>query len=605
MSAPTHVLKPPEPVSTWLLRAAFGLATLMATLMTALVLFEFGYADRVLPGVRVWGVDLSGLTLPAAERAVAQRFAYLSDPILTVRAPGRTWTVAPAMLGVQVDAAATARAAFRLGRGGSPLRALSAQFDMMMSGADLAPVVVLDSSAASAYVAGRAAELDIEPRNAGVSLDGLTVVVTPAHNGRAIDVQTTLPSLLEAARTLQTATVDIVLVDRPAAITDVTAVAQQLQTLISQPFTLFLENPRPTDSATAWDMTLEQLASLSRVKPSADGRTLIVTLDREALAADLADLAGQVKVDPVNARFVFNDDTRELDMIEPSVDGRELDIDATLAGIETAIEGGGHRAPIVVKETPPEFRAGLRAADLGIAENVVTAQTFFAGSSEARVQNISVASSKLHGIIVKPGDVFSFSKFAGDVSLDSGYAEALIIFNGRTVQGVGGGVCQVSTTLFRAAFFGGYPIIERWPHAYRVGWYEKGFGPGLDATVSVPEVDFKFKNDTPYHILIEAYANTAAGRLTFKFYSTGDGRQVMVSDPIVENVKPHGPDIIEEDPALQPGERKQVDYAVDGADVTVKRTVMRDGVVVSEDVVFTRYLPWQAVFRVGPPISGN
>jgi len=605
MSAPTHVLKPPEPVSTWLLRAAFGLATLMATLMTALVLFEFGYADRVLPGVRVWGVDLSGMTLPAAERAVAQRFAYLSDPILTVRAPGRTWTVAPAMLGVQVDAAATARAAFRLGRGGSPLRALSAQFDMMMSGADLAPVVVLDSSAASAYVAGRAAELDLEPRNAGVSLDGLTVVVTPAHNGRAIDVQTTLPSLLEAARTLQTATVDIVLVDRPAAITDVTAVAQQLQTLISQPFTLFLENPRPTDSATAWDMTLEQLASLSRVKPSADGRTLIVTLDREALAADLADLAGQVKVDPVNARFVFNDDTRELDMIEPSVDGRELDIDATLAGIETAIAGGGHRAPIVVKETPPEFRAGLRAADLGIAENVVTAQTFFAGSSEARVQNISVASSKLHGIIVKPGEVFSFSKFAGDVSLDSGYAEALIIFNGRTVQGVGGGVCQVSTTLFRAAFFGGYPIIERWPHAYRVGWYEKGFGPGLDATVSVPEVDFKFKNDTPYHILIEAYANTAAGRLTFKFYSTGDGRQVMVSDPIVENVKPHGPDIIEEDPALQPGERKQVDYAVDGADVTVKRTVMRDGVVVSEDVVFTRYLPWQAVFRVGPPISGN
>jgi vancomycin resistance protein YoaR len=185
------------------------------------------------------------------------------------------------------------------------------------------------------------------------------------------------------------------------------------------------------------------------------------------------------------------------------------------------------------------------------------------------------------------------------VSLDSGYAEALIIFNGRTVQGVGGGVCQVSTTLFRAAFFGGYPIIERWPHAYRVGWYEKGFGPGLDATVSVPEVDFKFKNDTPYHILIESYANTAAGRLTFKFYSTSDGRQVAVTEPVVENVKPHGPDVYEEDPTLPPGQQKQVDYAVDGADVTVKRTVTRNGVVVSEDVVFTRYLPWQAVYKIG------
>jgi vancomycin resistance protein YoaR len=188
----------------------------------------------------------------------------------------------------------------------------------------------------------------------------------------------------------------------------------------------------------------------------------------------------------------------------------------------------------------------------------------------------------------------------GDVSLDQGYSEALIIHNGRTVQGVGGGVCQVSTTAFRAAFFGGYPIIERWPHAYRVSWYERGFGPGLDATVFVPEVDFKFKNDTPHHLLIETYLNTAAGRLTFKFYSTRDGREVAVSEPIVENVKPHGPDIIEEDPTLPAGEKKQVDYAVDGADVTVKRTVTRGGAVVSEDVVFTRYLPWQAIFKVGP-----
>ena len=204
-----------------------------------------------------------------------------------------------------------------------------------------------------------------------------------------------------------------------------------------------------------------------------------------------------------------------------------------------------------------------------------------------------------HGVIVKPGEVYSFNQHLGDVSLDNGYAEALIIFNGQTVKGVGGGVCQVSTTAFRAAFNGGYPIIERWPHAYRVGWYERGFGPGLDATVFSPYVDFKFKNDTPYHILIEAYANDAAGRLTFKFYSTSDGRQVTISDPIVENVIPHPEDKIEEDPTLPAGTRQQVDYAADGADVTVKRTVTRDGQVISEDQVFTRYQPWQAIFKVG------
>jgi vancomycin resistance protein YoaR len=215
------------------------------------------------------------------------------------------------------------------------------------------------------------------------------------------------------------------------------------------------------------------------------------------------------------------------------------------------------------------------------------------------MKNIGAASAAQHGVIVKPGETFSFDQNLGDVSLDSGYAEALIIYNGRTIKGVGGGVCQVSTTAFRAAFNGGYPIIERWPHAYRVGWYERGSGPGLDASVFSPVVDFKFKNDTPYHILIEAYANDAAGRLTFKFYSTSDGRQVTISEPIVENVIPHPPEKIEEDPTLPAGTRQQVDYAADGADVTVKRTVTRNGQVVSEDRIFTRYQPWQAIFKVG------
>ena len=582
------------------MRIGFGVAALLATLLAALTIFEMAYGDRILPGVRVWAADLSGLTMADAERSLAQRFAYLNDPILTLRAFGRTWPVAPSVLGVKVDAAATARAAYRLGRGSSPLRALSAQIDMFANGAQVAPVIALDPDAAETHLTLLAAELNVEPRDASVSLDGLTVVVTPAQDGRALDLAATLAALSRSARALQPATVDLLFVDRPARVTDVSTAAQQLRDLISRPFTLYLENPRPTDSAASWDMMLEQLASLARVRPAADGASLSVTLDRDGLAVGLADLAQQVRIEPANARFVFNDEARELEVIAPSLDGRDLDVDATLAGIEAAIAQGEHRAPIVVRETPAEIKEGVTAGQLGITENVVNAQTFFAGSAAARVANITLAASKLHGVIVKPGEVFSFGKHLGDVSLDQGYAEALIIHNGRTVQGVGGGVCQVSTTAFRAAFFGGYPIIERWPHAYRVSWYERGFGPGLDATVFVPEVDFKFKNDTPYHLLIETYVNTAAGRLTFKFYSTRDGREVAVSEPVVENVKPHGPDIIEEDPTLPAGEKKQVDYAVDGADVTVKRTVTRGGVVVSEDVVFTRYLPWQAIFKVGP-----
>ena len=150
----------------------------------------------------------------------------------------------------------------------------------------------------------------------------------------------------------------------------------------------------------------------------------------------------------------------------------------------------------------------MTARELGITELVSQGVTYFLGSAATRVKNIATSAGKFHGVIVGPGETFSFDEFLGDVSLDQGYAEALIIFNGRTIKGVGGGVCQVSTTAFRAAYQAGFPIVERWPHAYRVSWYERGFGPGLDATVFAPEVDFKFKNDTPYHLLIETYTSS-------------------------------------------------------------------------------------------------
>ena len=194
----------------------------------------------------------------------------------------------------------------------------------------------------------------------------------------------------------------------------------------------------------------------------------------------------------------------------------------------------------------------------------------------------------------------------GDVSLDNGYSEALIIFGGRTIKGVGGGVCQVSTTLFRTVFLGGYPIVERHPHAYRVGYYEQtrtGWDDnlaGLDATVYVPLVDFKFINDTPSWLLMETYFNPSARRLTWKFYSTSDGREVEwdTSGPM-NVVEPPNP-VYEENPELDAGEMKQVDWAAEGADVTVIRTVWRNGEVLSKDIIKTHYRPWRDVYQYGP-----
>jgi vancomycin resistance protein YoaR len=165
---------------------------------------------------------------------------------------------------------------------------------------------------------------------------------------------------------------------------------------------------------------------------------------------------------------------------------------------------------------------------------------------------------------------------------------------------VGGGVCQVSTTALQAAFYAGYPIDERWPHGYRVGYYETGEGVGMDATVFAPIVDFRFTNDTPYHLLIETYTNREAATVTWKFYSTSDRRTVSKDGPYISNIVRHKGPLYEVNPDLRPGTRKQVDYAADGADVTVYRTVYREGLVLYQDTFTSHYLPWRAVYQVPP-----
>ena len=578
----------------WAFVVLIALAALLLVLAFGFIAFQIYFSARVLPGVSVWNVDLSGKSVDEAAAALDTAFkAKFNTARVDLSDGQQAWIANPIDLGIYFDARATAQAALDLSQ-----RGVDGQTQVLFNGADLAPRIVFSPNLARAYFEQMAAQIDRPPLDAGLQLNGTTVITTPAQVGRALNVEAALKLLPDLARTEGPKRLVLPIDTEQPRLTDVSAVAAQLQRVLNRNMTLVLANPAPGEPA-SWDLTPQQLLSFLMVDKAADGKAIEVKFNAEALRAGLADLAHQIDRAPENARFVFNDETRQLEVIKPGKIGRALDITTTSTRMLEALGRGDQQVTLAVAEQRPDFYDDVKAADLGITELVATGQTFYAGSSAERMKNINASAGSQHGVIVKPGEVYSFNGNLGDVSLDNGYAEALIIFNGKTVKGVGGGVCQVSTTAFRAAFNGGYPIIERWPHAYRVGWYERGFGPGLDATVFSPYVDFKFKNDTPYHILIEAYANDAAGRLSFKFYSTGDGRQVTISEPTVENVIPHPEDKIEEDPALPAGTRQQVDYAADGADVTVKRTVTRGGQVVSEDRVFTRYQPWQAIYKVG------
>ncbi len=330
-------------------------------------------------------------------------------------------------------------------------------------------------------------------------------------------------------------------------------------------------------------------------------------LNTEAMRSVLLEAAPKIIRYPENARFVYNDDSHKLEVIEPAVIGRALDVEKSIQEINQKAAAGEHNLSLVLDITPPQVGDDATAEQLGIRQAVSVQTSYFYGSSDSRIQNIKTASSRFHGLLVPPGATFSMADAMGDVSLDSGYAEALIIFGNRTIKGVGGGVCQVSTTLFRTAFFGGYPIVERYSHAYRVSYYELTRAgnvdtdlAGLDATVFVPVVDFKFTNDTPNWLLMETYVNVAARSLTWKFYSTSENRRVEWDTTGLQNIEDAPEPLYQENPDLDPGEIRQVDWEAAGADVTVYRTVYQGDQVYLKDQFATHYLPWRAVFEYGP-----
>lgn len=235
----------------------------------------------------------------------------------------------------------------------------------------------------------------------------------------------------------------------------------------------------------------------------------------------------------------------------------------------------------------------------GIEEEIATGRSDFSHSIPERVHNVILAASKFNGILIPKGQVFSFNSAIGDISSLTGYKPAYIIKEGKTVLGDGGGVCQVSTTLFRAALNAGLPIEERHAHAYRVSYYENDMKPGFDATVFSPTVDLKIKNDTPGYILIETEVDEANNLLYFRFYGKKDSRKVEVGESYVWDVTSPPPAKYQDDPTLKKGVTKQVDFPAWGSKASFTYKVTKDGKTVIDDKFYSVYKPWAAVYLVG------
>jgi vancomycin resistance protein YoaR len=584
-----------------------GFLIFTGIIMIGIIAYQLLYADRIFPGVSINGIDMGGLYPAQVSKTLSESITYPQTGKVTLSYADNAWQATPAQLGLFLDLDRSAQNAFLVGRKGNLINRLAEQFGAAYYGHPASLSTILDQRMAFVYLSNLAEQIDVPAADAGVSIQGTEVILNSAVTGLHLDREATLQALTTQLKTLSDGSVPLVVKDIKPLVVDVGTQADQARALLSEPFLLTLPTGQPDQQQTFTIQPAELAGMLAfGVDRSKGEPSYSLSLDPMKLTFYLSQLAGKLKLNPVNTRFTFNDSTRQLEVIQPAVIGRDLELVKSLQSIQENVGKREHSAELVFNITKPAVTDDMTGAQLGITELIESQTSFFRGSSSARIQNIKIAASQFHGLLIAPGETFSMASELGNISLDNGYAEALIIVGDKTIKGVGGGVCQVSSTLFRTAFFAGLPIVERHPHAYRVGYYEQnasGHNPtlaGLDATVYVPLVDFKFTNDTPNWILMETYTSPTYGTLTWKFYSTSDGRSVQWTTTGPQNIIQPPDDLYRENPDLPQGEIHQVEYRAEGADVTINREVTRNGGIYFKDSFFTHYQPWQAVFEYGP-----
>lgn len=610
---PLYYSRRQQRLNPWAIRVPlllfFGIILFLLVLVMLVAGYQFLHRDEIYPGVStVLDVNLAGMSRQEAIVALSGRFTYADEATIVFRYGDQVWEFTAADLGVMLDAEATVDAAYGAGRGGSWLDNLLEQVDIRTSGYPVAPVIVYNQSFAESVLNDIAGSYVNRPViNATLTIRDGRALAPPSQIGRSVDVAATLGVLRKEILALNThSEITLVVNETPPVVWEADAAAERVNLALSAPVEFYIDSSDAMDRG-PWVASVTSLAEMlviQQVEHDDGTAGYDVSLSLDQPRQFLAELAPELATKPVNARFVFNDDTRQLEVIQNSVNGRAVDVERTIAQFEQAVFSANtadRRVRVYFQDIAPVVRDTATATELGIIEKVAEKTTYYYGSSAARRRNIQVASANFHGLVIPPGEEFSFNEWLGDVSVESGYEQGLIIVGNQTITGVGGGVCQVATTAFQTAFYGGFPILERVSHAYRVGYYEEGEGAGMDATVYSPIVDFRFLNNTSYYLLIETYVNAANSTITWKFYSTSMNRRVVKDGPYIKNQTPAPAPIYRANPSLKPGQIQHMDYAASGSDVYVYRTVYEgDQIVIDNEEFHSHYMPWADQYEVAP-----
>jgi vancomycin resistance protein YoaR len=564
----------------------------------ALALFQQGHA---LPGVSVQGVAVGGLDRSAIEATLEERHATFVQQPITLHYTDQTWQPTLDELGVTFDLRQMSAAATAYGMRGDPFTRLGELWHLWQQGADLTPALTLDRSQLQDYLLREVAtEVNQPPRDARLNIAHANIISVHGVKGRQVlvdetanDIAAALPTLAPHEIPVRTRLLEPVIPNEAAL-----AAEAEVNELLSTPLYL-----RHQDEGWLWER--EQLARLVRVEPA--GRSLEVVLDAEQLRRDVEGLAQELDSGSVEPRMRFTNGA--LQITRPGQVGWRLQQAPALEVISTTLRRDSTTTRTVqlpVDTLRPEVEPE-DLATLGIHELLGEGRSSFVGSAQYRITNIKAGAARLDGVLIAPGEEFSFNTQLGEVTPENGFVEGYAVVGNRTKLEWGGGVCQDSTTVFRAAFWAGLPITERHAHPFYISWYDRyGLGPygdgaGLDAAIYTGLNDLKFVNDTGNWMLMQVTVDERRQIMTVQLYGSDPAdRQVSIDGPYVTNItSPPATPVYIEDSTRPAGYFAQSDAARSGRDITIYRVVTENGVEVSREPFFTHFKAWPNVFVRG------
>ena len=573
-------------VKKYLLRVIIGLAVFILIILAGAFAYVAAYSGKVYPNSSIAGVSVAGKN-PQEAFTVLSKYVSV-PPEITLNYQDQIFKIKSSDIKLSYDLSASVQNAYEFTRGGDIFNDFEKRIKLFFYPNNFNLVTSFDESMLKKIVSIIAGQISIDSVDPSVSKVNGSILVNKGSAGKEVNQDKLISAIINnlAQNRKEEITVPVEDVDNTLNDTEAKDYASRAEKFFGKNISLKFE----------YDSVVLQDSDIFKILNPKGG------YDGEAIEDTLKTVAKTFERDPQNPKFVF--ENGKVTEFEPALDGIKIDtgqfetqLIRKLEDLEVS-EEKSIELNVPTNKTPPEITTD-KVNNLGINELIGRGTSTYYHSIPGRVHNISLATSRINGTLVKPGDSFSFNTALGDVSAFTGYQQAYIISGGKTILGDGGGVCQVSSTLFRALLNSGLPITERQAHAYRVSYYEQGSSPGLDATVYSPSPDLKFVNDTPGYILIEATADTKNYSLVFEIYGTSDGRVASITKPVVTGVVAPPEDLYQDDPSLPSGTIKQIDYKAWGAKVTFNYVVTRDGQEIINKTFLSNYKPWQAVYLRG------